>query len=157
LQRWPNQYYSSLKPAKIADVFNSPVCSLGTFKREAGENKARSVMVIILTDLVDFFNVSNTININQIASTTDLILDNYGWLKIDDFKLCFTQAKRGIYGAVYRIDGNIILSWIETYINDRINTADNISYAEYAGIKANESRSFSFQELTEKYVKKEKL
>ena len=106
-------------------------------------------MVLILSDLIDFFNVGNSMNANQITTTVEIILDNYSFLKIDDFKLCFDMAKRGVYGQVYRMDGNIILSWIENYVSDRINTADEISYAEHAGIKANEKRSLSFQELIE--------
>lgn len=89
-------------------------------------------------------------NANQIMNTAEIILDSYGYLKIDDFKLCFNWAKRGIYGQVYRMDGNVILSWIESYINDRINKADEVSYAEHAGMKMNEKRTPNLQELINK-------
>jgi hypothetical protein len=128
------------------DVLASPVCSIGTFKRAVGEDKAMSVLVLILNDAIDFFNVSNSMNANQILTTAEMILDNYGWLKIDDFKLCFNQAKRGICGQVYRMDGNVILSWIEQYIRDRINAADEIGYAEHVSVMANERRVCDFRE-----------
>jgi len=118
--------------------------------RVAGEENARAVMVLILTDLIDFFNVSNSMNANQIMNTIEIILNNYGYLKIDDFKFCFNQAKRGIFGQIYRMDGNIILSWIQQYINDRMNAADEINYARHASIKADEKRTYSFQELIDK-------
>lgn len=150
LNKYPKQYYNSLKPKKIADVFYSPVCSIATYKKEAGEVNVRAVMVLILSDIIDFFNVSNSMNANQITNTIEIILDNYGYLKIDDFKLCFDLAKRGIYGQIYRMDGNVILSWIESYINDRMNTADEINYANHASMKMNEKRFLSFQELIDK-------
>jgi hypothetical protein len=135
---------------------DSPVCSIGIFKRTIGEDKAKSVLVLILNDLIDFFNVSNSMNANQILTTAEMILDNYAWLKIDDFKLCFSQAKRGLFGQVYRMDGNVILSWIESYINGRINFAEEKSYAEHLSIKANERRTMDFQELIDKGIIKRK-
>jgi hypothetical protein len=147
LDRWPKQYYGSLKASCFADVFESPACSLATFGNQRGEEKTRSVLVLILNDLTDFFNVGNSMNAAQILTTAEIILNTYGWLKVDDFKLCFNQAKRGLYGQVYRMDGNIILSWIEQYIRDRINAADEISYAEHASAVADERRTCSFMEL----------
>jgi hypothetical protein len=150
LHKWPQQYYNSLKPKTFNDVFDSPVCFLSKFREEIGEEKAISVLILILNDAIDFFNVSNSMNANQILTTAEMILDHYGWLKIDDFKLCFNMAKRGIYGQIYRIDGNIILSWIESYINDRINKADELSYAQHASMKMNEKRYPTFQEMIDK-------
>jgi hypothetical protein len=150
LKKWPEQYYNSLKPKRFTDVFKSPVCTIGTYQRSAGEENTKAVMVIILSDVIDFFNVSNSMNANQVMNTIEIILDNYGYLKIDDFKLCFNQAKRGCFGQIYRMDGNVILSWIETYINDRMNTAEEINYAQHASMKMNEKRFPTFQELINK-------
>jgi hypothetical protein len=157
LLKWPQQYYSSLKPKAIDDVLESPVCSIGVFKRTIGEDKATSVLVLILNDVVDFFNVSNSMNAGQILTTAEMILDNYGYLKIDDFKLCFSQAKRNLFGPVYRMDGNVILSWIESYTRDRVNVADEKHYAGHLSIKANERRVPDFQELVNNGIIKGKL
>jgi hypothetical protein len=81
-----------------------------------------------------------------------MILDSYGWLKIDDFKLCFSQAKRGLFGQVYRIDGNVILSWLERYITDRVSFADEKNYARHSSIKANERQTMDFKELIDKGI-----
>jgi hypothetical protein len=156
LHKWPQQYYNSLKPKRFDDVLDSPVCSIGSFRQTIGEDKAKSVLVLILNDVIDFFNVSNSMNANQILATAEMILDNYAWLKIDDFKLCFSQATRGLFGQVYRMDGNVILSWIGSYINDRINFADEKSYAKHLSIKANERQTMDFQELINKGIIKKK-
>jgi hypothetical protein len=152
----PKPFYESLKPKRFADVFDSPVCSLGAYKRAAGEESAKAVMVLILSDLVDFFNVGNSMNASQVMNTAELVLDAYGYLKIDDFKLCFDQAKRGAYGPVYRMDGNVILSWIRQYANDRMNAADEASYAQHVSAAGDEKRAYSFQELLDKQIIKSK-
>jgi hypothetical protein len=139
-----------MKPKTVSEVCDSPVCILSRFRKETGDETTTSLLILILNDVIDFFNVNNTMNGNQILTTAEMILDDYGYLKIDDFKLCFNRAKRGLFGPVYRIDGNVILSWIETYINDRINTISEINYAKHASIKANEKRSMNLIELIEK-------
>ena len=133
--KWPKEYYNSLTVSRFDDAIASPVCTLGKFAKLRGKEKAKALLVIILADAIEFFNVSNSMNPAQIAQTVEIILDCHGWLKIDDFKLCFNQAKRGFFGQVYRMDGNVILSWIERYIIDRINFADERSYAEHNNSK----------------------
>jgi len=67
----------------------------------------------------------------QAAQTADLIIDEYYFFKPDDFKLCFTRAKKGLYGKVYdRIDGQIIFDWLNSYCKDRLNEAENMSINE---------------------------
>jgi hypothetical protein len=156
LLKWPKQYYSSLKPEKIKDVLDSPVCSIGTFKRAVGEGKAVFALILILNNLVDFFNVGNSMSAKQVTATAEMIADDYGYLKIDDLRLCFNRAKKGEFGPVYRMDGNIILSWIGQYVKEREAAADEINYAQHASIRANEKRSMSFTELIEKETVRKK-
>jgi hypothetical protein len=113
-------------------------------------------MVLILSDLVEFFNVGNSMNARQIVDTAEIILDSYSWLKIDDFKLCCDWAKRGLLGQVYRMDGNVILSWIESYIADRVNSADEAAYARHSEVKSCENRQPAFHEVIEMVQKTSK-
>jgi len=72
----------------------------------------------------------------QIARASDLILDEYYYLKPDDFKLCFNNAIIGRYGKAYdRIDVQIICDWLNQYCNDRSNVADNQSMNEHNKVK----------------------
>ena len=91
----------------------------------------RAFMVKVLNDLLDFFNVGKNMGAIQVASTADLIIEEFYFLKPDDFKLCFNRAKKGYYGKVYdRIDGQVILEWLSTYTNDRMTTASDTSIQE---------------------------
>lgn len=154
LRTYAEQYYNSLKPKCFADVFVSPTCSIGKYKRLDGETKARAVMGIILSDLVDFFNVSQSMNPPQMAQVIDMILDTYGYLKIEDFRLCFNWAKRGFYGQVFRIDGNVILTWLEKYVDDRCNNADEENYSKHSGLKAGERNSPDLDTIIKNNTKK---
>lgn len=88
-------------------------------------------MVKILNDLLDFFSIGKTIGAIQVAATADLIIEEYYFLKPDDFKLCFNRAKKGYYGKVYdRIDGQVIFEWLNRYTNDRMTTASDTSIQE---------------------------
>lgn len=138
LAKYAKQYYNSLKPKCFNDVFASPACTIGAFCRKTGENEAVSVIILVLNDLIDFFNVSNTMNAVQVKTTAEMILENYKCLKIDDLRFCFNNAKRGFYGQIFRIDGNVIFTWIEQYLKDRINAADEESYSEHLSRKAGE-------------------
>ena len=60
----------------------------------------------------------------QIAQTVDMIIEDYYYLNIEDFKLCFSDAKKGRFGKVYdRIDGNVIYERIEQYAKNRMEKA----------------------------------
>ena len=92
-------------------------------------------------------------NANQILATSEMILENYGYLKIDDFKLCFSWAKRGFFGQVYRIDGNVILSWIEQYADERAKTGSEMNFAQHESLKMDEKRTYNFAELIQNRLK----
>lgn len=99
---------------------------------EFGENHARAIVVILLSEVVDFFNASNTMNDSQVAITTDLIIEEYPYFKIDDLKLAFRNAMKGRYGEIYnRLDGSVIMGWLNQYNRERCAKADVISYNEH--------------------------
>lgn len=151
LAEYGKEYYATLKPRDANECINSPVCTLGAFKRattneETGDTTVRAIVLLMLTDCVSFFNVGKTMTQPQLAQTADMIIDDYGYLKIDDFKLLFTYAKKGYYGQLYDcIDGNVILLWIEKYVNDRINAGEAMSDREHDAI--NDKNYPSFQDI----------
>jgi hypothetical protein len=132
LQTSPQQYLQALRPKSVDDVFASSEPALGMIAKELGENQARAVVVILISEIVDFFNSSNTMNGSQVATTTDLIIEEYPYFKIDDLKLCFRNAMKGRYGEIYnRLDGSVIMNWLKQYNQERCAKADIASYNEY--------------------------
>ena len=129
LRTSPKNYCKALCPKKVEDVFQSDEPSIGTIIRKFGEPQARAVLVILIADALEFFNVSNTMSATQVATTVDLIIEEYPYMKTDDFKLCFKNAMKMKYGNIYnRIDGQVIMSWLREYNKERCAVADNQSW-----------------------------
>lgn len=72
----------------------------------------------------------------QIARTATLILQEYYYLKPDDFKLCFNNAILGKYGKTYdRLDTQVIFDWLNNYCADRFNTAEELTVNKHSNLK----------------------
>ena len=123
-------------PRDMNEVFNSPVPSIATCRKEIGETKTRAAIVMLLTDTVLQFNTVANMNQDQVIETTKDIIEIYYWLKIDDLRLCFKNAMRGRYGDIYRIDGSVVLGWLEKYSIERIRAADESSYNQHQSTKS---------------------
>ena len=105
--------------------------AIATLRREKGEAVARAVLVLILNDMLNFFNAGNDMNDTQVATTVDFILEEYPYMKTDDITLCFRNAMKGKYGKLYnRIDGQIIMGWIKAYNSERCMAAQVTSENE---------------------------
>lgn len=105
---------------------------MAKFKSESGETSARALMAYMLADTLENLNVGKTMNDVQVARACDLILDEFYFLKPDDFKLCFNRVLAGKYGQIYdRVDIQVIFGWLNKYCDERIMEADNISYNEH--------------------------
>lgn len=120
----PIMYLQQLQPNTVVDVLNSTSPSFSGLKKilgiNDGELASQAILSILLTDLVDFFNIGKSMSDTQIASTVNLILEDFSVFKPDDFILCFKRAKKGKYGKVYdRLDGQIILEWLAQYECER--------------------------------------
>lgn len=132
LKTSPENYCKTLRPKKIEDVFLSNEPAIGTIIRKFGEPQARAVLVILVADALDFFNVGNTMTAMQVITTVDLIIEEYPYMKTDDFKLCFKNAMKMKYGENYnRIDGSIIMGWLREYNKERCIIADEQSWNEH--------------------------
>jgi hypothetical protein len=113
--------------------------SIATCRKEFGENgllKTQAVLSIIINDLVKSFNLGQTMNEEQVADLINDIIDQYYWLNLDDFRLCFNNAKAGMYDkGIFRLDASVVLSWLNKYTTDRLNSAAESSYDEHQSNK----------------------
>ncbi|MEG0646936.1 MAG: DUF6633 family protein [Bacteroides sp.] len=137
LKTLPDQYCKGLNPKKVEDVFLSFEPSIGTIIKEFGETKARAAVVYLMADALEFFNASETMSDTQVATTVDLIIEEYPYMKTDDIKLCFKNAMKMKYGKIYnRIDGSIVMGWFREYNKERCAVADNQSWDEHKAHKS---------------------
>ncbi len=90
---------------------------------------ADAFLTFISTDLIESFNVGKTMNQMQVIFVVNAIKSDYYFLKIEELKYCFEQAKKGRYGTMFdRIDAAVIFGWIDKYLEERTEMAyiDNI-------------------------------
>lgn len=128
-------------PKTMAEVFDkqeSP--TMVAICNEAGEAWARALMVKLINNFVSFYSTNNTMNDYQIADTVDLVIEEYPHYKLDDYKLFFKMAKKGYFGQIFgRIDGEVILTWLKKYDEQRSLEAQNIAIKEKERIQYEQS------------------
>lgn len=132
----PEQYYNQIVVKDFNDVIKSDSPSLALMKKEYGDVHTKAILTIILVDVIKFFNVGKSMSNVQVAQTIELIQQEYWMLKPEDFKLCFNNAKKGMYGQIYdRIDGQLILSWIQKHIENRFLFSESESMRKHDKLK----------------------
>ncbi len=146
------QHLKSLTVKGLSDIVISENQSIALIP----EAESKTVLVFLINDISEFLNIKETLNTNQILSTVDLIIEEYGYMKPEDFKLCFNQAKKGYYGQVYnRIDGQVILSWLKEYAIERVEYFENHNTRKAQN--QNDTRGLkteSMHSLYDKYVER---
>ena len=126
------QYCREMLPRSIDDVFESNRPTLAAVTASSGEMSTRAIVVLLIGDVLDFFNTTQTMSDAQVAVTADLIIEEYPYFQVDDLKLAFRNAMKGHYGEVYnRLDGQVILGWLKKYNAERCARADVVSFKEH--------------------------
>ena len=163
LQKWPLQYYAALKPKTLEDALISKTPTLATFQKRTSEIHVMAVMTLLVNDLINFFAVSKTIGDTQLADTVKMLVEDFYYLNIEDFKLCFSNAKKGRYGKVYdRVDGSMIYEWVDTYARGRMSVAMELddkrkegSYGERHSTKVSEKeKEFKIYNLMKRSLRR---
>ena len=154
LKTSPIEYWNSINPRTLQDVFNAPDVGLSTIRKEMGETKLQAMMVKWMNSFLSFYSTNGTMDAFQVADTINLIIDAYPHYTMYDFKLFFKQAKLGYFGEVYgRMDGSVILSWLKKYDVQRDTAAQDASIRESEQYKELGKRSPSAGMFYSEYIK----
>lgn len=138
----------------IPAVLHSNLPTLGAIVRKFGDDFTQAYLEGWIVNLREFINVGKKMNDIQTHETAMLILQEYPSLNIADINLIFKRAKLGKFGEVYdRLDGQLILGWLEKYFNERCAAAAMLSIQEAESLKG-ESRSISFEQAVKLAEKK---
>jgi hypothetical protein len=94
--------------------------ALSEIKRHKGEQAALSVLITLMDECQQYFNLQQPMTPQQLMLTAELVMEEYYYLRIDEFKVCFRMAMKGEFGPVYnRIDGQIFFEWIRKFFSKR--------------------------------------
>lgn len=130
----PLQTLKTIKATTLEEAFVCPSAPIVTIYR-VSKSAATAILSHLMNDVIDFLNVGMSMEGKQLLQTVELVLNDTLTknLKPEDFKVCFENAKKGIYGENYnRIDGQVIFKWLYRYCNDKADYAENISIKEHA-------------------------
>lgn len=127
-------FYKLFSLRNTSDYISNPErCVTGSaptlcaMKRFYGEGPTRGWVEIQIITLSDLCGAAGKINNTQTAFCAEVILAQYGYLKVTDLLLYFSNLTAGKYGYFYgAIDPQRILAWINDYLHDR-----NIIYEQY--------------------------
>ncbi|BDD11930.1 hypothetical protein FUAX_43620 (plasmid) [Fulvitalea axinellae] len=92
----------------------------GSHLRDYSGRQAIKGLLLLLMRTVNFFNVGKGMNKAQAMETCDLLYEEYPHESLEDFAVCFRNARKGVYGTVYdRIDGGVVFGWVRQYMEEK--------------------------------------
>lgn len=130
--------YKQSKVKKVDQCFEGK--SLAILKKETSSQTVTAFLRIIIAQTVGYFNVGGNMSEDQIKQTALDIMEDYYYLTIEDFKLCFSRGRRLQYGEIYRMDGSIIFGWLAKYTEERLNTAEEIYQKKHQDFKSDKPK-----------------
>lgn len=96
--------------------------ALSELRKNKGEQVAIGVLVALMDECQQYFNLQQPMNAQQLLLTAELIIEKYYYLRIEELRVCFRMAMKGEFGPVYnRIDGQVFFEWILKYMPIRGN------------------------------------
>jgi hypothetical protein len=94
--------------------------ALSEVRKNKGEQTALGVLVALMDECQQYFNLQQPMNAQQLMLTAELIMEEYYYLRIEELRMCFRMAMKGEFGPVYnRIDGQVFFEWIMKYMPKR--------------------------------------
>lgn len=128
--------WQGLKTSSVSSMVAAQTPTLAKIKNEASETDAKALLYIAVCEVCNFFNVGKNMNDTQVAVTVDLILESFWHLKLEEIKYCFRRAmmREKLFD---RLDGNIIISWLREYDDERTEEAMRLSEQEESAERHN--------------------
>lgn len=122
-------FYNSLPVPTIEQGLRLKTPTIAQIQRlrpKSGTPIVHLLIACAVNELVQFFNVGKTLDDSQLKFTTNLIIERFPYLRIEEIKACFHRAmlREQLYD---RLDGNIILRWLSQYDQERTQAAINLS------------------------------
>ncbi len=106
----------------VSLAINDKCDSLAAIRKKVGKNISLNILKVWIINLNDFLNISRKMNPVQISETSELIYDEFYYLKISDIALLMKRIKTGHYGQFYEsIDGMKLMEMFYQYAQERVN------------------------------------
>lgn len=93
-----------------------PLCEL---KHHVGHRSVAIALDVQLTRLVGSLNLKWNVNDSQIKDIVQDLIEEFPNESLEDFVLCFKNARKGKYGELMRLDSPIIFTWMRSYLDEK--------------------------------------
>lgn len=93
-----------------------PLCEL---KHHVGHRSVAIALDVQLTRLVGSLNLKWNVNDSQIKDIVQDLIEEFPNESLEDFVLCFKNARKGKYGELIRLDSPIIFTWMKSYLDEK--------------------------------------
>lgn len=120
--------FSRRLPERIEDALDFPV--LKETISAAGEGQVRAYIEFELIKLANLVSVGGNLNNAQVEFIAKELIRAFPNESLADFKICFQRGAIGQYGEIYRMDGIVLRQWMEKYLEEKYNVAEDKLYAE---------------------------
>lgn len=107
----------------VAQAMSSQAPSLAVMRKK-DKDLTKNILNLMLAKTARAFNLTRNIEPGQILELTELILQDFYYLKISEVFYILKQAKYGKYGKTYeRIDEPTVIGWFVMHDEERTNIA----------------------------------
>lgn len=125
---------------------------MAKIKKELGEKEQLIFLVKTLGEFTLQFNIGKNMNAPQILDTAKVIAQEYYFMKASELKYVLNKAKTGHYGQMYdRLDGPLILGWLNTYMHEREDTCANYQETKNIEHKKDNNEALENEKMQEIY------
>ena len=115
-----------LIPKSFDQVFNEQHSTIASLKKYRGQSIQRAFVYGQMVNLCDLFSVGKGISEGGLDYLTEVIIENYFYFTVADFKHFIFRAVKGDFGKTYdRLDAPTILGWFDVYCNERLNYSED--------------------------------
>jgi hypothetical protein len=110
---------TDLLPLKIEDALDAtPICMI---EKVIDPLKIEAFIAYHLIHVSAMINVDTRLNLQpaQVKFIAQSLRENFSYESLADINLCLKRGAMGFYGDIFRIDGAVIMGWMEKYLDEK--------------------------------------
>lgn len=128
-------------PTSVQDAVERGIPLVMVQKATGEESLLQAIEFEILT-IAGYLNLNAALTIkpgqSQIAA--QVIFENFRTESLEDIKLAFKRGASGLYGEIFRLDGAVLVRWIQCYLEEKYQVVERIHNERKAVQKADDSQ-----------------
>lgn len=107
-------------PTSIQDAVERGI-PLAMVQKATGEETLLQALEFEILTIAGHLNLNAALNIKpgQSQVAAQVIFENFRTESLEDIKLAFKRGAAGLYGEIFRLDGAVLVRWIQCYLEEK--------------------------------------